>query len=131
MHIEYFENLEDALESIRQAEETARALTTPEQAAIGWGDYFEVLPERNYGLRAWGRIYGRKELEESERSCGAPDEEIVLTMMRSDDGFERGYRFARTYSAVEPDGELGDVHVSVMRKITREEFGQARENGWQ
>lgn len=130
MEIEVFDNLEDAFESIRRSEARADALATDEQRAIGWGDYFAVIPELNGGIRAWGRVFGRDELEQEERNAGAPDEEIVWTMARMDAAFERGRRFAWSYSEIEPDGELGTVHVCKMRKITEEEFNAAKKGGW-
>ena len=42
----------------------------------------------------------------------------------------RGYLTGTAYSAWEPDGEHGDVHVSQVMPISRLTFVVAREEGW-
>jgi hypothetical protein len=130
MQIESFDSLEKVFETMRQAEALANSHVTPGQLEIGWGDFFEVIPERNFGLRAWGRVYAREVLEQDERDLGATAAEVAQTMEMLDGSFARGYRSARTHSAIEPDGELGDVHIVKLRKITREEFEQAERRYW-
>lgn len=44
--------------------------------------------------------------------------------------WRRGYRFGRAFSIVEPEGELGDTHVSEMIEITADEFDAARRSGF-
>lgn len=40
--------------------------------------------------------------------------------------WDRGYRYGRAYSEVEPDGELGDTHISCMVECTEADFDAAR-----
>ena len=41
------------------------------------------------------------------------------------------YRFARNYSSVVPEGELGDFHLSVViGKISKEDFERIKKNGF-
>lgn len=40
------------------------------------------------------------------------------------------FRFTRGYSALCPQGEMGDTHTSVMTPISREEFLAAKAKGW-
>lgn len=46
-------------------------------------------------------------------------------------GRENGYIFARCYSVLCPEGELGDTHITrISRVISKEEFEVAKEAGW-
>jgi hypothetical protein len=43
----------------------------------------------------------------------------------------KNHRFVKAYSLACFDGELGDIHLSVVSKIiTKEQFEEARKNGW-
>jgi len=42
----------------------------------------------------------------------------------------KNYRFANCYSVMCPEGEPGDVHISVMQPIAREVFDLAKKCGW-
>ena len=43
----------------------------------------------------------------------------------------KNYRFCRNYSAVVPEGELGDMHLSIaICRITRERFDDLKEKGF-
>jgi hypothetical protein len=42
-----------------------------------------------------------------------------------------GYRFSRGYSAIVPNGELGDIHVSTAQvKLTERQFGEFKTLGF-
>jgi hypothetical protein len=42
-----------------------------------------------------------------------------------------GYRYCKCFSVVEPDGELGEVHISVINKqVSKSIFDRARKAGW-
>jgi len=43
----------------------------------------------------------------------------------------KNFRFAHCFSEACPEGEYGDIHLSVVkRKITREDFEEAKRMGW-
>lgn len=135
MTFESFDNIEDAFAAMAAQEDAANRRTTPEQKAIGYGDYFIRDYETMFGfgesLTIYGYIMTRDEFIESERDAGSPEDELAWTLERMDSSYERGYRFGWCYSEVEPDGELGSTHVSTMtRKISKEEFEAAKERGW-
>lgn len=128
--IESYPDLESAWSAMRREEARANANVSPEQGLIGWGAYFEVLPELNMGLHAWGKVMHRQELADSEREAGADEAEVRQTMANMDNSYGRGYRFSWVYSQPFPEGELESVHVSKMRQVTKEQFEAAKANGW-
>lgn len=59
----------------------------------------------------------------------ATDLIVYAEVLRARKG--RPYVFVRAYSILVPQGEMGDVHRSVIAEvITRETFEAARRNGW-
>lgn len=131
----YFESLDDMLNAMKQAENKANEMATEDQKQIGYGDYFIRIWEadRMFGgddLKIYGRIMTREEFIKTEKDCGALDDELAGTMQTHDSSYARGYRWGWCYSIVEPTGELGSTHVSVMRKIGKEEFEEAERKGW-
>jgi hypothetical protein len=134
--MESFESFEAMFDSMTRDEDAANKRVTPEQRDIGYGDYFIRIWDagRMFGdppLIVYGHVTPRDKWIADERDAGADDAELSWSMQAHDSAYQRGYRFGWHYSEVEPDGELGSTHVSVMaRKISREEFDAARERGW-
>lgn len=98
----------------------------------GWGDYFKRYYD-TWGsgtLIVYGRITPLDEIRAQEKECGAGPAEIEYEITKLTDAYTRGFRYGRCYSVTEPDGELGFTHVSVMRKISGEQFEEAEERGW-
>lgn len=133
MDFESFDSVEDMLNAMHAREDTANRNTTPEQKAIGYGDYFVRIWGNDFEgyLKIYGQVMPREELFSEEERLGAEPAELSYTMRSHDDSYSRGYRFGWCYSVVEPDGELGSTHVSTMfMKITEEQFEEAKKNGW-
>ncbi len=113
---------------MRANEHQAMANLQPEQRTITWGSYAFMV---SMGIRIFGYVWTEAEFEANERDCGADDEEMESSMESLRDSHERGYRFGRWYSMVEPDGEIGSNHVSNMVPITKEQFDQiVQTQGW-
>lgn len=106
MKVEFFATHEEAMQRLTEAMKAADARVLPRQAALKPGDLF--IAESDGDFLVFGKVlegYKEKRL--------------------------RHYRFCRCFSEVCPEGELGDVHVStILRKLSREAFEQAREKGW-
>jgi len=106
VEIEVFDNAEAAMARLEEARKAADSRVRPWQAAVGVGDCFVVLAE---GLVIFGEV-----LE------GYQDRRL------------KHYRFCRCHSVACAEGELGDMHVSTIRRvISREAFEEARGKGWQ
>ena len=108
MDVESFDSWEEMMQSLRRRREAADARALPWQAGITPGDYFRR--ESGYGFATYGEVL--------------PDEQRRPADLRH-------FRFCRCYSVACPDGELGDVHVSVVaRRLSAEQFQEARQRGW-
>lgn len=132
MEIYEFNDIEEAIAAMQQAEEAANELVTPEQAAITWGSYWarwhEIYGQR---LALFGYVMTREEARSSSLAAGADEEEAQWEDERLVEAHERGYRYGRVHSVIVPEGELGSTHVSTMfRELTAEQFRQASEYRW-
>jgi len=85
---------------------------------------------------AWSLRHARQSELESygvETVSGLNDEQKAefnasIRLMR--DARNRGYIFGKSYSIIEPRGELGSTHVSCMWPINEAAFNEAREQMW-
>ena len=131
MSFQLFNSFDDAMASMRKAEEEANKRVTPEQADIGYGDYWmRVWQGFGETVKVYGYIQTLEESLAQEKECGADEEELRMTEDMLTDSYIRGYRFGYAYSAIEPEGELGSTHISQMIKISKEDFEAAKERGW-
>ena len=107
MKVEFFSSWEEALQRLDEARQVADARVQPWQTQLKPGDCFLQLAEQEELL-----IFG----------------EVLETYPEKR---MRHYRFCRCYSVACPEGEMGDVHISVVLcQISREDFEQAQKNGW-
>lgn len=118
-------DIEDFFIEEKAARLAADGNVSSEQAALKPGDYClreahgltvisEILDPITHLLA--GRAMG--DLEDEER------EEVEDT--RATYNSLVNYRFTRSYSEACPQGELGDVHVSVVTPITKDRFDQLK-----
>jgi hypothetical protein len=126
--IQAFDDIDDLFAAVDQGVQKAMANTLPRQNEITYGDYWMRVWE---DIAIFGYISTREELDAEEIRLGATEEELAWEHESMDYSYGRGFRFGRAYSVIEPRGELGDTHVSVMVPITKEEFEQARAVDWQ
>lgn len=102
MNITSYSNMNDMVDALRHAMEAADSRVKNWQANIGKGACF--IQESGYGFPIYGEV-----LED------APSRDNI-----------KNYRFCKCYSEACPEGEMGDVHVSVIDKvISRDEFNKA------
>ena len=99
MNVTFYNSTEEMWDALGEAMEAADENTQEWQKAIKKGDCF--WQETEYGFNIYGKVlknaYRKKHL--------------------------RNYRFCKCYSEACQEGELGDVHVSVISGIlSREEF---------
>jgi hypothetical protein len=122
-----FDNIDDMMAFMRQQEAQANARVTPDQAEIGYGDFW-MRPYED--IVVWGYVPTEAEVEAAEGGEGADPEELEYTMSTLRDAYARGYRYGRAYSPWEPEGEWGSTHISSMEKVTEYEFESAKDHGW-
>jgi hypothetical protein len=88
--------------------ESADENTQEWQKAIKKDDYYRQ--ETEYGFSCYGKVLKNAYKEKNLRN----------------------YRFVKAYSEACPEGEMGDIHISVVAEIiTKEQFEEAMQNGWQ
>ena len=108
MAIEYFDSFEDLIEVMRRDQKEADSRVQPWQAEIKPGD--NVIRDSRLNVPIYSEIL--------------PDPKDRPAPLKH-------YRFTRSYSVVCPDGEYGDIQVStIKRKLTQEEFEEAKQRGW-
>lgn len=98
------------MEAINKARVVADSRVKQWQAVIKAGDYFvQATP---YGFLIFGQVL------ESDNE-----------FYKSEEG--KNYRFCKCYSVACPEGELGDVHVSVIGLVIEEQvFNRFKDKGW-
>lgn len=129
MHYEYG-SVAEAYAHMRLMEEQANERVVEEQRQITWGSHFlRVLYTSPVVI--FGHVWPEDDILLGEQRAGASLEEAETTLRTLRASHERGYRFGRCYSIVEPEGELGDTHISDCWPITEEEFLQAQNFRWE
>lgn len=104
------EDIEAWFQAEMEAQREAAKNIKPWQREIKAGDYFV---RTSGGISIYSEVLPDDDEEEEEFS--RPEE----------------YRFTRSYSVACPQGERGDVHLSVVeRVITRDEFEAFRRQSW-
>ena len=102
-----------------------------EEQILKAGDFF--LREA-HGFNIYGIVLDPTALLLRERPLEALDEEERAEYEDTKASYEephmRFYRFTSCFSKVCPRGELGDTHLSTVRKITEAEFLTAKKAGW-
>jgi hypothetical protein len=111
MEFEAFDSFEAMMDAIDKARIAADGRVKDWQSAIKTGDHFAQATE--YGFFIFGEV------------LDGGDEEFYTTP----EG--KNYRFCKAYSMACPEGECGDVHVSVITAIiTKALFEIIRDKGW-
>jgi len=119
--ITMFESTEEMIEAIRRSTEAADADVVPWQKELKPGDKFFRIVEDV-------AIYG--EILDPMASVEDEEEKEYLQELYSEEHMAN-YRFAKCYSVVCPQGEMGDVHVStVYMVLTDTIFEQFRRMEW-
>jgi len=99
MNITFYDSTEEMLDALTEAMEAADSRVQEWQAKIKKGNCF--WQETEYGFPIYGEV-----LEDAYKEKHL-----------------KNYRFCKCYSSACPEGELGDIHISVVSGIlSREEF---------
>lgn len=136
-------DLAELMAHMRRREDAANLATRPEQRALiaATETVYWMRFVSTYNVSIFGESWSLREAIEKERKfytldeAGMPaDPDGRLELMSISAGLrerrERGFLFGRCYSVLEPEGEIGDTHVSQVMPISRETFEEFRANGW-
>lgn len=122
--VQIFTDYESMVKAVQANREHADAQVTDWQTTLQPGDHFYY---ESHGLPIVGVILPPGGKTEAELAVMDPEDAAELREEASTYAMPhmKNYRFTRSYSEVCPDGELGDIHVSsVRRKITEAEFNE-------
>lgn len=116
MTFQSFDSFEDMWAAMAEAEVAANERVTDEQRAIKPGDCVIRYDAR---FLIVGQIFTEEEFLEREIAAGPPmdDDEIADTRRQWQWRLDRGYVFGNWHSEIEPDGELGDAHISTLGPV--------------
>ena len=117
-----FGSFEEMMDHIEQGTEQAQQNVVSWQEAVKEGDYIvRAMPE--LGLIVYAQVV--------ERDLSPDPDERAYEEESNKHSHANGYRFCRAFSAACPEGELGDIHVSVMdATISKAVFEAAQQAGW-
>jgi len=118
-----YESYEAMLTDMEIARRRADARVEPYQAALKGGDF--ALSVQNDLLVAY------EVLDPKEFASKDPDEDMKSWAEVYDEPHMKNFRYTRAYSEIVPEGELGDVHVSVCVPISKDVFELLKESVWQ
>lgn len=115
-----FDSMEEMFDAMRQDQEAADEKAKTHHLGVAdlkHGDCF-VSPEPLLGCLVFGEVI--------EHCDEYPEDNESIR-----EGRLRGYIYARCYSPMCADGELGDKHITTIQaKVPREVFDRAKANGW-
>lgn len=126
--IKNFDNFDEAMDWMQRQENKANSRVHPIQHEVKRGAH-AMRPHREFTI--FGYVLTTEEIASAETECGADAMELSHTMKMLAESYQRGYRHGRWYSVVEPEGELGDAHISNLIPITQEDFELALLHKWQ
>lgn len=137
VHVQKFDSFEEAMAAIGAATDTAKERTSEAQWKLADGKEHNFLRLVAFGphdiILIAGQIFDVDELGAKNKIKYADQYEEGEWEYEQDSLRTRltdGFVFTCSYSPIEPEGELGDVHVSTMREITARQFVIAREFGF-
>lgn len=126
MVVQSFDTIEEMLASMEKDRVAADALTQPWQESLAPGDFFLRVAQE---VPIFCEV-----LDPGAVSPGATEDERQDAQEAAawyQDPAMRGYRFCRAFSRYCPQGELGDVHVSMATlKVDKETFDRAKAANW-
>lgn len=142
MEVRSFDSDEEMWAYMEAAHQAAMDAITPHQRRLMDGRgffWFRHYPEVQQGFSIWGERWSLEKFVEvyearavKAEAEGDPDtaEEWRTSYREEPEKISRGYFFGMAYSEIEPEGELGSTHASVMIEVSRETYEKAREHNW-
>lgn len=130
MTVQAFDSFSDALVVLAANEKAADEAATETQKAVTIGDYFmRHCPDAD--VVVYGEILDPS-LPAAPYDKGLSEEDLEEIRREGEDYASRPYiRFCRCFSILEPEGELGSVHVVTMDLvISRDLFEAAKALDW-
>lgn len=131
VEIQIFNSFREMMEAEQKAREAADARVRPWQLRARSGDILVSLPYDD--LPVFHELLDNEKMvkEYLWKYGDSFEKEGIYTLDIYNEPHMKNYRFCRNYSKLVPQGELGDIHLSVtIGKISRECFNDLREKGF-
>jgi hypothetical protein len=131
VEITFYDSWEQAMEEERKAREEADARVQPWQFKCRAGDI--LVSDPGYGFPVFHELLDNEKIvgENLEKYGDDFEDEAIYTLDIYNQPHMRFYRFCRNYSEVAPEGELGDIHLSIaFGRIDREGFEYLKARGF-
>jgi hypothetical protein len=128
VEFEIFGSFEEMMEAERKAREAADARVESWQLKARSGDILVSMPYED--LPVFHELLDNEKIvrENLWKYGDDYEEEGIYTLDIYNEPHMKNYRFCRNYSEVVPEGELGDIHLSIaICKISREYFNELKE----
>jgi len=131
VEFEIFSSFEEMMDAERKAREAADAKVLPWQLKARSGDILVSMPYED--LAVFHELLDNEKIVKKNlwKYGDSYEEEGIYTLDIYNEPHMRNYRFCRNYSEVVPDGELGDIHLSIaIGKVSKEVFNELKEKGF-
>jgi len=131
VEITFHDSLEDMFEAEEKARKAADTYVQPWQEKCRAGDI--LVSDPGYGFPIFHELLDNEKLvkENLWKYGDEYEDEGIYTLDIYNELHMKNYRFCRNYSEVVPEGELGDIHLSIaIGVVSREYFDELKENGF-
>ena len=123
-------DLEAMMDQMRMLTEYANEHLAEPQRTVTYGSYWARFYDVRDRLVIFGYVDSLEEMEASERSLGAGDDEAAYIVADTERRHEDGDMYGMCYSTVTPEGELGFTHRADLWPIDKDTFDAYRAVGW-
>ena len=131
VEVTFYSSFEEMMEAEENARRIADSLVRPWQEKCRAGDI--LVSDPGYGFPVFHEILDNEKIvgENLKKYGDDYEDEGVHILDLYREPYMRNYRFCRNYSVVVPEGELGDIHLSIaLAKVYRDAFEKLRDNGF-
>ena len=131
VQFEVFGSFEEMMEAEQKARERADRYVQPWQLKARSGDILVSLPYED--LPIFHELLDNEKIVKDYlwKYGDNYEEEGFYILDLYNKPHMKNYRFTRSFSSACPEGELGDIHLSIaIGKISREKFDEIRQNGY-
>jgi hypothetical protein len=129
--VTFFDTFEDMMDAESKAGEAADAMVQPWQKECRAGDI--LVSDPGYGFPVFHEILDIEKIVKDDlwKYGDEYEEEAIYMLDTYNEPHMRNYRFTRSYSVVVPQGEFGDIHLSIATgKVSREYFNELKGRGF-